>query len=154
MTITWANFVAWQSSIQTIIFAVGVVVTLVQLRGWYKVSRLQTLCSLNERLGRFVKANHWIKEPGVPWSDLDIDARYEIINFIAVYEDIGQARKLGLITKDDFRRNYGGRFENLHQSGRLQQAMAEYGGTPTDFDNLRIISADIGKRFGFSKEPG
>jgi hypothetical protein len=131
--------------LRTVVFTAGAVIALVELRGQYKLRRLQTLFSLNERLSQYSKGNTWISNPTKAWNDLTNDEQYEYQGYLATFEDIGLARTGGLISKHDFITSYGGRYKKLCDSRTLTQYMSQAGYEPVHFENLRILNMDIGR---------
>jgi len=145
----WSNAEAIRSAIldtgRTLIFAVGCVVGYVQLREYYRLRRLQTLASFNERLARSSKATKWIETPDIKWIHLDPETKSDFQNYLATFEDIGAARDIGILDKEDFIASYGGRFEKLYKSGTLTQFIKEAGFRPEHFRNLHVLLQDTGQ---------
>lgn len=131
--------------IRTAFLVVAGVVAYVQLREMYRLRRLQTLSSFNERLARCARANTWIDKPNLNWDELDSETKYDYQNYISVFEDIGAARNIGLLSHEDFSVSYGGRFLKLHNSGTLHQFIDAAGWSAHMFDNLRVLLRDIGQ---------
>lgn len=129
--------------VRTAFLVVAGVVAYVQLREMYRLRRLQTLSSFNERLSRCTKANTWVDKPDLNWEELDSGTKYDYQNYISVFEDIGAARNIGILSHDDFIASYGGRFLKLHNSGTLHQFIDAAGWSAHMFDNLRILLRDI-----------
>ncbi len=131
--------------VRTAFLVVAGLVAYVQLREMYRLRRLQTLSSFNERLARCTKANTWIDKPNLNWGELDSEIKYDYQNYIAVFEDIGAARKIGLLSHDDFIASNGGRFMKLHNSGTLHQFIDGAELCADNFNHLRILLKDIGQ---------
>lgn len=131
--------------LKTIMLAVGATVAYVGLNEQYKLRRLQVLSSLNERLGKCSKAYIWIYNPHKRWGELDDETKYEYQNYIAVFEDIGLARKLKIINRGDFLASYGARYKKLCDSGTLAQFIAAANYDHIHFGNLDILNKDIGR---------
>lgn len=102
----WTTFEAYRASIldtvRTVIFLAGVLVAIVQLRKDIKLRRLQVLYSLNERLSRCSRVYDWISFPDKEWAELTPEQKYDYLNYITAFEDIGIARRTRVISRFDF----------------------------------------------------
>jgi hypothetical protein len=128
---------------QLVVFVVGACIAYFELHNQYKLRRLQTLYSLNERLAKYNLANEWISDPDNSWSRLGAEVRSCYQSYVATFEDIGLARQARVITRQDFISSYGGRYRNLIRSDTLQKYMEAANYDAEHFAALEILNDDI-----------
>jgi hypothetical protein len=65
--------------------------------------------------------------------------KYDFQNYVATFEDIGLARLANIISKDDFKTAYGGRYGQLLKSRAMASFKVSTGYEDWHFKNLDIL---------------